>query len=123
MTGEIEVHEEKVLAAVESGEVGVGQLFRYLQVLPSFELFDAGKVYLHDMAGEVDREHLLKAYKEVSSLRPPAVDLLHHDDNSNKSSAALYILWRDYSLSSRQLSCRFVERFVPDFLSLPLPRR
>ena len=38
----IRVHDVECQALVESGHVGLGQLFRYLDVLPEFELLEAG---------------------------------------------------------------------------------
>jgi chorismate-pyruvate lyase len=38
----IRVHDVECQALVESGHVGLGQLFRYLDILPEFELLEAG---------------------------------------------------------------------------------
>lgn len=42
-TSVITVHSEECIKIVESGEVGIGQLFRYLDKLPTFSLEDAGR--------------------------------------------------------------------------------
>uniref|UniRef100_A0A7S2L0C0 Uncharacterized protein n=1 Tax=Leptocylindrus danicus TaxID=163516 RepID=A0A7S2L0C0_9STRA len=42
-TSEITVHEPMCAELVRSGEVGLGQLFRYLDKLPTFDLLDAGR--------------------------------------------------------------------------------
>jgi len=39
---EVTIHDSKCQYVVESGKVGLGQLFRYLDRLPTFELQDAG---------------------------------------------------------------------------------
>lgn len=39
---QVQVHSEECLQLVESGQVGLGQLFRYLNVLPEFALQEAG---------------------------------------------------------------------------------
>lgn len=41
-TSRITVNDEECRTLVESGNVGLGQLFRYLDKLPSFSLLDAG---------------------------------------------------------------------------------
>mmetsp|Transcript_5119 Transcript_5119/g.7564 ORF Transcript_5119/g.7564 Transcript_5119/m.7564 type:complete len:360 (-) Transcript_5119:47-1126(-) len=42
-TSIITVHSEECVKIVESGEVGIGQLFRYLDKLPTFSIEDAGR--------------------------------------------------------------------------------
>lgn len=42
-TSVITVHSEECIKIVESGEVGIGQLFRYLDKLPTFSIGDAGR--------------------------------------------------------------------------------
>lgn len=39
----ITVHSDDCIKIVESGEVGIGQLFRYLDKLPTFTIVDAGR--------------------------------------------------------------------------------
>ena len=39
---EITIHDETCIQLVESKTVGLGQLFRHLDILPSFTLLDAG---------------------------------------------------------------------------------
>ena len=77
------------LEAIASKRVGVGQLFRYLGVLPSFQLLAMGKGSCQDRA---------------TDLVPP------HGRNVR--------LWREYELFCKQLSCRFVEEFEHDFLEI-----
>lgn len=55
MNFQIEVHSEECLEAVEQRKVGVGQLFRYLNVLPTFRLLKAGR----DTNGSLWREYTL----------------------------------------------------------------
>ena len=45
-TSEIVVHDAACQALVESGQVGLGQLFRFLDVLPTFDLHDGGPLLL-----------------------------------------------------------------------------
>ena len=42
-TSAITVHSKNCVKIVESGEVGIGQLFRYLDKLPTFTIVDAGR--------------------------------------------------------------------------------
>jgi chorismate-pyruvate lyase len=41
--GKITLLDEECIDAIESKNIGVGQLFRYLGLLPSFELLEAGR--------------------------------------------------------------------------------
>ena len=51
----------------ESGEIGIGQLFRYLDILPEFELHNAG---LHSKdAGGFWREYTLKCAELTCDIR------------------------------------------------------
>lgn len=45
VVGEIHVYDKECLEAIESKRVGVGQLFKFLGILPNFKLLQAGKVY------------------------------------------------------------------------------
>ena len=57
-TGKVILHSEECVKAIESKKVGVGQLFKHLGILPSFQLIDAG----HNTDGSLFRE-----YKLISS--------------------------------------------------------
>lgn len=57
--GKIELLDDDCVEAVESKNVGVGQLFRYLGLLPSFELIDAGR----NENGEMWRTYVLSTAK------------------------------------------------------------
>lgn len=85
---QITVHDEECLQLIAKELIGVGQLFRHLNVLPSFQLHAAGRC--------------------PQSM--PAQDLRGKD--------YAYGLWRDYELSCSKISCRFVERFAPDLFTL-----
>lgn len=52
----ITVHDDKCRALVESGSVGLGQLFRHLDKLPSFSLLQAG----YSEQGGMWREYTLE---------------------------------------------------------------
>lgn len=77
--GKIELLDDDCIEAVESKNVGVGQLFRYLGLLPSFELLGAG----HNEQGELWRTYILSTakltctftetfVKDFSELKPQA---------------------------------------------------
>lgn len=55
----ITVHDPSCQKLVESGEVGLGQLFRHLDILPEFELHNAG-TYRARSGGGFWREYTLK---------------------------------------------------------------
>lgn len=86
------------MEAVKQGNVGIGQLFRSLDVLPSFELLNAGRsaVGFSLTKGEKDDD-------EQGGASLP------------KGSGGL---WRIYDLRSRHLSCRIHEVFSPDLFDL-----
>lgn len=89
--------------AVKTGSVGIGQLFRSLDILPNFELLNAGH-----------------------STRPSSV--FESDGNGNGSDnnvgsvngrkGAGGGLWRVYDLRSQHVSCRIHEEFPPDLFDL-----
>ena len=60
-TSQVEVHSSECIALVQSGKVGIGQLFRHLDRLPTFELLDVGRC----SHGGLWREYMLEC-KEVS---------------------------------------------------------
>ena len=77
--GKIELLDDDCIEAVESKNVGVGQLFRYMGLLPSFELLGAG----HNEQGELWRTYILSTakltctftetfVKDFSELKPKA---------------------------------------------------
>lgn len=61
----IYVHDAKVEALVESGSVGIGQLFRHFNILPDFHLVEAGK-YDTEEAG--NNQGFWRRYQLTSDL-------------------------------------------------------
>jgi hypothetical protein len=55
----VSVYDPLCQSLVESGQVGLGQLFRYLDILPEFELHDAGP-YPMETGGGFWREYTLR---------------------------------------------------------------
>ena len=87
-TSHVHVHDIQCQKLVESGQVGIGQLYRHLDVLPDFELHSAG--YNHDNAGEGGTVY----------------------GNSDQASGGL---WRKYTLSCpKYVTCHIHETFIAD---------
>jgi len=89
-SGKITILSDDCYSAVSEGRVGVGQMFRYLKVLPSFKLLSAGRGHPTPTTAPADT-------LDASAPLP---------------------LWREYELSCPQLRCQFVETFAPNFLDL-----
>lgn len=105
--GKIQLHGEDCLDAVREGQVGVGQLFRYLGVLPKFCLLQAGRGCPP-----------LKQMSEIDVADPPlqqeqSVDAI---EKASADTQDVMCLWREYELSCPQLTCTFLETFPLDFL-------
>lgn len=98
-TGKITVGSQQCLEAIESGKVGVGQLFRYLDTLPSFHLIGAGRVPRSTVT--LSTEQITQNYRYSEQVGDSDEDIC---------------LWREYDLKCPQLQCRFLERFSPGFL-------
>ena len=52
----VTVHSSHCRGLIDSGEVGIGQLFRYLDILPKFTIIDAGR----DDSGGLWRKYILQ---------------------------------------------------------------
>lgn len=94
------LHNLACVEAVKTGSVGLGQLFRSLDILPNFELLNAGHWSGSTAAFE---------------------------GNSNDCGNGMGVegrgrgkggLWRVYDLRSRHLSCRIHEEFLPDLFDI-----
>lgn len=64
-TSTITIHCPLCEQLVESGEVGIGQLFRYLDKLPTFELLDAGR----NKDGGLWRHYILKCKELTCNIK------------------------------------------------------
>ena len=84
--------------AVKTGSVGIGQLFRSLDILPNFELLNAG----HRTAANFSS----------------ALDGNRNDGGGENGGTGKGGLWRVYDLRSRHVSCRIHEEFPPDLFDL-----
>lgn len=63
---EVTIHEEAYQELVASGQVGLGQLFRYLNILPMFLLRDAG---VNPTTGGIWREYTLQCDALTCQIR------------------------------------------------------
>ena len=82
-TSVITIYDPECQQLIESQQIGIGQLFRYYNILPNFTLHDAGPL-------------------TTTTTRNDQVD---HAGGGN--------FWREYTLSSSQLSCWIREEFPP----------
>lgn len=85
------LHSPVCVSVANRGHIGVGQLFRTLGVLPTFELLAVGHA------------------EDPSGVKGPGPC----GGGSRKGG-----LWRIYDLRSEHLSCRIYEQFTRDLLSL-----
>ena len=87
-TSIVTVHSPECITLIESGEVGIGQLFRYLDKLPKFTITDAGR----SANGGLWRQYTLQCNELTCNIRedfnsdawvlqPRGLD--HFDDHDN----------------------------------------
>jgi hypothetical protein len=62
----VTIHQESCQTLVASGQVGLGQLFRYLNILPMFSLLDAG---IDPITGSIWREYTLQCDALTCQIR------------------------------------------------------
>jgi hypothetical protein len=103
-TSVITVHDPTCQALVESGKVGLGQLFRYLDLLPEFTLLGAGRMDEPATSSQTPRQ-------ATESTRT------HYTREGGGGD-----FWREYRLDCNELSCYIREEFCPGLWDLrPLP--
>lgn len=98
------LHCPECVDAVKNGGVGIGQLFRSLDILPSFELLNAGRQNRSSWTSDRGR--------------PGAGTSREGQPSSSREDMAEGGLWRVYDLRSRHVSCRIHEEFPPDLFNL-----
>lgn len=86
------------------GEVGIGQLFRFLDVLPRFELLNAGRAPA--VPPQASQGTGLNGDYRLPGVTPAATAIGGGG------------IWRVYDLRSRHMSCRIHEEFSPGLFSL-----
>ena len=90
-TSIINVHSSSCIQLIEEGSVGLGQLFRYLNKLPTFSLLDAGRI---------DRR---SSRDKIPTENPNDVD--------DKFDGGM---WRIYELQCEEMTCLIHEEFRSD---------
>ncbi|CAM9724790.1 unnamed protein product, partial [Ectocarpus sp. 8 AP-2014] len=98
------VHDPACAEAVKTGRVGLGQLFHSLNILPSFELLNAGR-RVGRSARCPGNNDTIGGEKEGGCTR---------EDGG---------FWRLYDLRSGHVSCRIYEEFPPDLFGLEQGKR
>ena len=98
-TSAVSLERDDAVAAVESGGVAIGQLFRHLNIMPRFELHRAGR----GAAGGAERE-CADAPGDASAVGGGAS------------------IWREYCLSGRGVCCEIREVVRADLFELTPPR-
>ena len=104
---QIEVLDDECIQAIDSKQVGVGQLFRYLRALPSFTLMHASRE---------KRPQQQRPHTDSNSINDSSGN--SSDGGSDNGSKSVSYLSRHYKLECPQVKCEFVETFEPDFLDL-----
>ena len=108
-TTQIHVHDVHCQELVESGQVGIGQLYRYLDVLPEFELHDAGYYYYHqsDPSSSDDLE-------DSDVILVNGGDKNKNGKQQEETEEEEPGLWRKYTLSCpKYVTCHIHETFIP----------
>jgi hypothetical protein len=108
-TSVITVHDPTCQALVESGKVGLGQLFRYLDLLPEFTLLGAGRMdeplATSQPSRQADHNNAIESTRTHPTPEGGGGDF-----------------WREYRLDCSELSCYIREEFCPGLWDLrPLP--
>lgn len=97
------LHSPECVEAVKRGDVGIGQLFRALDVLPNFELLNAGRSAWKPSG--VERGTARAGYPST-------------EEEEGGEGVVGGGIWRVYDLRSKHLSCRIHEEFPPDLFAL-----
>jgi len=91
-TSIINVHSSSCIQLIEEGSVGLGQLFRYLNKLPTFSLLDAGRIDRSSSSEKIPTENF-------------------NDDFDDKFNGGM---WRIYELQCEEMTCLIHEEFRSD---------
>lgn len=103
------LHSPECVEAVKRGDVGIGQLFRALDVLPNFELLNAGRSVWNPSGAERGR---------ARARYPSKKEEEGGGEGAAGGEGVVGGIWRVYDLRSKHLSCRIHEEFPPDLFSL-----
>ena len=116
-TSVITVRDPLCVTLVESGQVGLGQLFRYLDLLPEFELVHAGHYYdtEPDNTNKNNNHNTRTGAGNNNNNNHKAPPPTPHGGGGG--------FWREYTLECPELSCRIREDFVPGLWTLQKPSK
>ncbi|KAL7453412.1 hypothetical protein ACHAWC_005097 [Mediolabrus comicus] len=107
-TSIISVKDPTCIRLIENGTMGIGQLFRYLDRLPTFSLVDAGRTTTVVAA----------AGKEASKLMEAAAGTSCNDSSSSSGTNDVSFfeggIWRTYELKCDEMTCLIHEEFHKD---------
>jgi hypothetical protein len=92
-TSVITIHDVQCQRLIALQQIGIGQLFRYFNILPNFTLHDAGPLH---------PSHWKEETKDRYAQHP---NMFTDGGGGN--------FWREYTLSCPQLSCWIREEFPP----------
>lgn len=102
------VHDAQCQSLVATGAVGLGQLFRYLDILPHFVLHNAGKSDPTPSSTSVS----------IADESNKSQNFANSPDSSYFSGPGGGGFWRYYTLQCNAVTCRIHETFVPGMWSL-----
>ena len=108
-TSVITVRDPLCVSLVESGQVGLGQLFRYLDLLPEFALINAGQYDDKKNNDNNYKNNHANIQERRSSFR------LDDDDEHGRGGGGF---WREYALECPELSCWIHEEFIAGLWTL-----
>jgi hypothetical protein len=91
---------------IASHTVGIGQLFRYLNILPHFTLHDAGLLVSSSINTTIGHYHHNNNNNNNCSYDLPTTNSSHAGDGGGGGG-----FWREYTLSCTQLTCHIREEF------------
>ncbi|CAN0122010.1 unnamed protein product [Scytosiphon promiscuus] len=114
------LHSPVCAEAVKTGSVGIGQLFRSLDILPSFELLNAGhRTQVHSPAsGSTNSSARNRTGGHTDAVGGDVGDAGGGGEGEGWRKGGL---WRVYDLKSQHVSCRIHEEFVPGLFELVEP--
>lgn len=107
------LHSPVCAEAVKTGTVGIGQLFRSLDILPSFELLNAGhRTRVHSPT--LEGKNCVGGNETDGHTAAGRGDIGLGGGQGERKGG----LWRVYDLRSQHVSCRIHEEFVPGLFEL-----
>ncbi|KAL3792516.1 hypothetical protein ACHAW5_005145 [Stephanodiscus triporus] len=113
-TSVIRVRCSKCRTLIEEGTVGIAQMFRHLNRLPTFSLLDAGRRTAEGTEGGGGRRGSAgdgRAEREQNGEDGPS---LRDDDDDDDKLFGLGGVWRTYELRSEEMTCLIHEEFRRD---------